>query len=104
MSVLGRVPTGAMDPVMTVAKDAILRDDAGAFLYFDAGGVAAVARLEIRYAVGERIVVRSGRLSEGVGTVVEGNERVFPGQPLLIMRDPTPEARSADGEGDGGDR
>lgn len=84
MSVVGLVPTGEMQELLTVHKDAILRDDAGEFLYFDAGGRAAIARIERHFAVGDRVAIRPGSLPPGANVVIEGNERLFAGQPLNV--------------------
>lgn len=94
MSIVGLVPTGLRDTMLTVHKDAILRDDAGTYVYFAAGGRAAVARVEPLFAVADRVVVRSERLSAGAKVVIEGNERLFPGQPIRIV--------GGDGGGEGG--
>lgn len=89
MSIRGQVPTGLSDLSTTVHKDAILRDDAGEFLFFAAGPpgqqVAAVARVRTLFAVGERVVVESRTLPPNAMCIIEGNERVFPGQPLMVM-------------------
>lgn len=94
MSAVGLIPTGQSEPALTVAKDAMLRDDAGEFLYWNAGGVAAVARVERLFAVGDRVAVRAARLPPGAEVVIEGNERLFPGQPLIVQ--------GGGGEGGGG--
>lgn len=88
MSVVGFVPTGSREPALTVHKDAVLRDDAGLYVYFNAGGTAMVSRVEQLFAAGERIAVRAPQLRAGVQVVVEGNERLFPGQPLTIQPAP----------------
>lgn len=88
MSVVGLVPTGEPMEAMTVSKDAVLRNDAGPFVYFDGGGAAAIAPVETVFAVGERYVIRSPMLKPGMSVIVEGNERVFPGQPLNILNAP----------------
>ena len=82
MSVIGLVPTGQRETTLTVPEDAVLRDDAGEFVYFDGGGRAVVARVETLFAVGDRVAVRSSSLRPGAKVVVEGNQRLFPGQPL----------------------
>jgi RND family efflux transporter MFP subunit len=84
MSALGLIATGSHEPALTIHKDAVLRDDAGEFVYFDGGGIAAVARIQSLFPVGERIAIRSGTLQAGMAVVVEGNERLFPTQPLDI--------------------
>ncbi|MEL7472811.1 MAG: efflux RND transporter periplasmic adaptor subunit [Planctomycetota bacterium] len=85
MSVVGLTPTGLAEPVLTVEKDALLRDDGGEYLYWNAGGVAVVARVERLFAAGSRVAVRAPALRPGVEVVIEGNERLFPGQPLDII-------------------
>jgi RND family efflux transporter MFP subunit len=86
MSVVGLVPTGSTAPTLTISKDAVLRDDAGEFVYFNGGGVAAVARITTLFGLaGNRLAIRSDSLPPGAGVVVEGNERLFPGQPLAIQ-------------------
>jgi len=101
MSVIGLAPTGEQREMLTIHKDAILRDDAGAYVYFNAGGAAQVARITPLFAVGARLVVRSPRLSDGVQVVIEGNERLFPGQPLQIAGGETV-SRAIGGEQEGG--
>jgi len=85
MSVVGLVPTGEPTDALTIHKDAVLRNDAGSYVYFDAGGVAAVAPVEQLFAFGERVVIRSQLLKPGMNVITEGNERIFPGQPLMLM-------------------
>jgi RND family efflux transporter MFP subunit len=86
MSVVGLVPTGSSAPTVTISKDGILRDDAGEFVYFNAGGIAAPARITTLFGLpNNRVAVRSDSLPPGAGIVVEGNERMFPGQPLAIQ-------------------
>lgn len=85
MSLTAMVPTGKKEALLTVSKDAILRNAAGEYVYINSGGVSAVAPIERRFAVGDRVVIRSPMVREGVQVVVEGNERMFPGQPLVIL-------------------
>lgn len=98
MSITGVVPTGGSEDALTIHKDAVLRNLAGAYVYFDAGGVAAVAPVEVEYAVGDRFVIRSPMIREGTPLVVEGNERMFPGQPLMVIESEGPAPRAS---GDG---
>lgn len=84
MSVVGKVPTGSMMQALTVHKDSILRNETGAYVYFDAGGKAMIAPVETVFGFGDRMVVTSQMLKPGIRVVTEGNERIyFPGQPLL---------------------
>jgi membrane fusion protein (multidrug efflux system) len=90
MTVMGMVPTGEPQQSMTVSKDAVLRNETGSFVYFNSGGKAAIAPVRVEYAVGNRLVVQSPVLQAGMQVVIEGNERMFPGQPLLIQNAPAP--------------
>ena len=99
MSANADVPTGDSETVLTIRKDALLRDDAGTFVFFDAGGMAMAARVERLWGVGDRVVVRSGTLRPGMRVVVEGNERMFPMQPLVDIDAPPPATTDAGGAG-----
>jgi len=90
MSVSAELPTGLQESVVTVHKDALLRDDAGTYVYFDAGGVAMPARVDRLWGAGERVVIRSAMLRSGMRVVTEGNERLFPSQPLIDIDAPAP--------------
>lgn len=96
MSALGLTPTGVTEQTVTVHKDAMLRDDAGEFVFFaapdqDGGHVALPARVVRLFATGDRVAIRSGSLPPGAMVVVEGNERMYPTQPLNIMNPPPAE-------------
>ena len=41
------------------------------------------------FASGDRVAVRSGVLEAGMLVVVDGNERMFPGQGLIIQESPS---------------
>lgn len=112
MSVTGVVPTGDAAESLIIAKDAILRDDVGQFVYHAAGApgaqVAAVARVEVLFATGAaHVVVRSPQLAAGSLVVIEGNERMgYPGRALIVTNAPqqaSAPAEPGDGEpGQGG--
>ena len=85
MSVVGLVPTGEREEALTVSRDAVMRSETGSFVYMNAGGVAGVAPVIVRYPFNNRLVVQSPVLRAGMEVVVEGNERLFPTQPLMIL-------------------
>ena len=92
MSLTAMVPTGDRAEFTTIHKDAILRDDAGAFVYAalptngpDAPPAATPVRVDVLFATAERLAVRAPQLRPGTDVLVEGNERVFPTQPLMIL-------------------
>ncbi len=92
MSLTAWIPTGAIAKRLLVSRNAILRNEAGAFLYVTrqtqgaAGGEAARAvpiRVTVSFGVGDRVVVQGPGLAEGDLAVVEGNERLFPMMPVI---------------------
>jgi RND family efflux transporter MFP subunit len=89
MSVTAFVPTGAEAEFSTVSRDAILRGPTGPYVYAVAGGgegkpaSAALVPVEVLFSVGDRAAVRARDLAAGASVVVEGNERLFPGAPIL---------------------
>lgn len=101
MSATAMVPTGETGNAVLVPKDAVLRDDAGEFAFAAIDGVAVPARLTRRFAVGEFLAVESAILRPGVRVVVDGNERLFPSQPLLEAM-PDGSARPLGAGGGGG--
>lgn len=90
MSVTGLTPTGVQGDVLTIHQDAVRVDDLGEYVYYDQAGAAAVARVRTLYTVGDRAVIRPGAIREGTRVVVEGNERMFPGQPLEVLGEGAP--------------
>ena len=100
MSATGLVPTGEPMQALTIHKDAIMRSDVGVFVWMNAGGKATPAPVELLFAVGERLVVRSQALREGAQVVIEGNERLYPGQPLTVDGDIADKRDQANGYGD----
>lgn len=85
MSMTAMVPTGTKAELMTVSKDAILRNPSGEYVYFNNNGAAALAPVTRLFSVGNRVVIRSPMLRPGVQVVIEGNERMSQKQPLIIQ-------------------
>jgi RND family efflux transporter MFP subunit len=88
MSVTGLLPSGVKELVLTLPKDAVLRDDAGEYVFMNAGGSAVPARVKTLFAVGDHVAVRSASLTAGAKVVVGGNERLFPGMPITDVDAP----------------
>lgn len=95
MSVTAWVPTGVKGDFLTVPRDALLRNDAGYFVYVAQpsadGHVATPAPVTVLFEVDSRAVVR-GAVQPGDLVVVEGNERLFPMTPVAPFQ--------GDGDGD----
>jgi len=102
MSVTAMIPTGKSEQTLTVHKDAIVRQPSGEIVYFEAGGVAALARVRSLFGVGDRVAISSNQLPPDASVVIEGNERLFPGQPLNITGEgPAPRRANRDGQSEG---
>lgn len=82
MSIIGLVPTGEAAEVLTIHKDALLRRSTGAFVYTVVEGRSSMAPVEVLFSHGERVAITSPALRAGSSVVVEGNEYIFPGQPV----------------------
>jgi len=85
MSVVGLIPLGPKEPMLTVHKDAVLRDASGAHVYIARDGVAVFAPIDVLFAEGDRVVIRPGLVREGEPVIIEGNERLAPGSPIEIV-------------------
>jgi RND family efflux transporter MFP subunit len=84
-SVTVQVPVGARRDVLSVHKDAIVRQGDQAVVYLFNDGKAAVRPVQLGVEVGPRFEVVDG-LTGGELTVVRGNERLRPGQALSIEK------------------
>ena len=94
MSLTAMVPTGTQADLLTVSKDAILRNAAGEYVYYNNNGAAALAPITRLFSVGSRVVIRSPMIRPGVQVVIEGNERMYPTQPMTIQGiDGTPQSK-----------
>ncbi len=83
MSLSAWVPTGGRSDAFTVSNDAVLRNDVGAYVYVTRGDTAMPANVHVRFPIDDRVVVESAALQPGDLVVVEGNERLFPGAPVI---------------------
>ena len=77
------IPAGAERQVLTVHKDAIVRNQGQAFVYVASEGTAQIRPVQLGAAVGGRFEVLGG-LGPGEPVVVRGNERLQPGQAITV--------------------
>ncbi len=113
MSLTAYVPTGSVEPVLTVPKDAVLRDDAGEFVFMAVPhhaeqnpavtAQAVPARIVRRFAAGDLVAIRPGRIHPGSWVLVEGNKRAYPTQPLIVQDPPADSPFAGRGPGGPGD-
>jgi RND family efflux transporter MFP subunit len=78
------LPSGLSEEVVTVHKDAVIRQGGQAIVYVVEEGVANPRPLSLGKAVGSRFQVLEG-LRGGELVVVKGNERLQPGQAVMIL-------------------
>jgi len=82
-SVIVEVPVGEPRDVVSVAKDGIIARGNGHVAFVVADGKAQPRQVQLGEAVGDRFEVISG-LAPGELVVVRGNERLRPGQPVMV--------------------
>ena len=80
-SVTLHIPAGASREIISVHKDAIIRRGEGSIVYVVENNTAKLRSVLTGDAVGERLEVVDG-LNNGDLTVVRGNERLRPDQPV----------------------
>ncbi len=77
------IPIGEGRRVLTMAKDALLKDTTGTYVFIVEDGKAVRRNVRIGEGVGNRFEVLSG-VEEGQEVVVRGNERLRPGQAVTV--------------------
>lgn len=96
MSVMAMVPTGPESQMLTVPRDAVSRNDLGAVVWTNLGGTVLPLRVRVLFGVGDRFAVEplskdaaSGpQLNAGMQVVIEGAERLYPGQNIVVIPEP----------------
>ncbi len=89
MSVTALIPTESVKDQLTISRDAIMRNEVGAYVYVVMPGgegqpaSAAPMNIEVLFQTEERAVVRGAQLKPGMSVIVEGNERLFPMAPII---------------------
>lgn len=99
LSVRAEIPVGAKEERLAVPVDAVIETITGASVYKAAPAEGLPVAVKVPVAVifrkGDLAFLTSEQLKPGDRVVVEGNERLFPGTPLMISEpDSAPEGRS----------
>ena len=84
MSATVRVPVASASSVVWVPRDSLIKYQGADLVYSLVEGKAQPLPVEIVNFEGGRAGVRSRALEAGMPVVVEGNERLRPGQPVVI--------------------
>ncbi len=85
MSALARLPIGERRETLLVPRSAVQHSATGMVVWAEREGRAEPAPVRIMFGHGEQYAVapmRPGQLIKGMNVVIEGAERLFPGQPL----------------------
>ena len=85
-SVTVQVPLAASRDALTVHKDAVIQNGTGAIVYVAENGAVRLQPVKLGEAVGSRFEVLGG-LAEGDRVVIRGNERLRPGDKILVDED-----------------
>ncbi|MEM7231308.1 MAG: efflux RND transporter periplasmic adaptor subunit [Planctomycetota bacterium] len=90
MTVSAWIPVGETAERLTIPKDAILRNETGFYVFVarDAGGMQRANQIAVDrlFRRGDRVVVNARGIAAGDLLVVEGNERLFTGAPLVVSK------------------
>ncbi|EMI16098.1 Secretion protein HlyD [Rhodopirellula maiorica SM1] len=93
MSVDGWIATTGKIETETIHKDAVNRGGGQPFVYRVAkdseASKAERVPIEILFELPERVAIRSSQLQVGDRVIVEGNERLLPGQNVTVIESPS---------------
>ena len=102
MSATAKLPTGKKTDVTTVPRAAVLLNRSGGKVWMVAQEKAFPVEVDVLFGEGDRYAIRTKSsnagppLQAGASVIVEGAERLmFPGQPVNIMSEPTPDNQAA---------
>ena len=85
-SVTVQVPLAASRDALTVHKDAVIQNGTGAIVYVAENGTVRLQPVKLGEAVGSRFEVLGG-LNDGERVVIRGNERLRPGDKIMVDED-----------------
>ena len=89
MSVNATVPNGQLKEQLLIPADAISRNGAGYFVFnaqsTPEGTIALPVKIEILFRQGTLVAVISEMLKPGDLVITEGNERLFPMMPVVVL-------------------
>ena len=94
MSATAWIPLGPKRAQLTLSKNALIASETGPFVYVARGPgengmyTADPVNVSVTFRSGDRLVVKPGALRAEDLVVVEGNERLFPGTPLVVQPAP----------------
>ncbi len=88
MSASVNVPTGQKKNLKMIKRDALVRQQGRQFVYSVKDGKATILPVQVSAVDGEYVGVDAPYIKTGMPVVVDGNERLRPGQPVQIVDKP----------------
>lgn len=79
------VPVSARKSVLMMPRDALVRNQGQDMVYIVENGKAAIRPVTLVYAREERIGVAAPGITPGMAVVIQGNERLRPGQAVAVQ-------------------
>lgn len=98
MLVRATVSTRNRFTALAVSKDAIVRQGEQTMIYTVVDGKAARITVRVTSSSGSMVAVEGEGLAEGMPVVVRGNERIFPGSPVMTGAEGGTAPKEASGE------
>ena len=83
---------------LAVDKDAIVRQGQQTLVYTVQEGKASPVPVITSSSDGSMVAIRAEGLTEGMQVVIRGNERIFPGSPVMVAGEPPPGTPEQDAE------
>lgn len=85
MSATVQVPVSEKQPVVLIPRDGLVQVMGTDMVFTVEDGKAAGMPVDIRYSRGDRIGIAMGAVKPGMTVVVDGNERLRPGQAVIVQ-------------------
>jgi membrane fusion protein, multidrug efflux system len=85
MSARVNVPTGPARRLKMIQRGALVRFQGQEFVYTVQDGVAKILPVQVSAVDGEYMGVEAPHLSAGMQVVIDGNERLRPDQPVMVV-------------------
>jgi membrane fusion protein (multidrug efflux system) len=91
MSVRVYVPTGPARRLKMIHRGALVRHQGQEFVYLVQHGRAKILPIQVSAMDGQYLGVETSHIQVGMPVVIDGNERLRPDQPVVVVGDPEKE-------------
>jgi membrane fusion protein, multidrug efflux system len=88
MSARVEVPTGPARRLKMIPRGALVRFQGRDFVYTVQDGVAKILPIQVSAVDGQYLGVEAPHIAVGMPVVIDGNERLRPDQPVMVVGDP----------------